>query len=299
MFVKIPKLSQEERTRLLKLGNEGGKKLMELDSDRLSSVTLFGGWLKGGVFDTDTYTGCHSSLASNKFEGCELLVNGLSYQHEGWAHATDEHRLLLLDYLLNDSPWAGCYLEDDASEVLDKKFLCVRTDIDKRLVSGACTITRVMWEQSNVPRAFFDLVTGWPEINRSYALLLAHIIPNGDYIISLVSSEGHSCLHPSYMSKQTIFNFVFNQPEDYKPSQTFRVEPGYQGHSYLWGGKAYGVVDRDIPVAAIKNRAATNVTTKHKPTLVGKNNPFTGEANKWPRGLFVKAIVKEAMKVIE
>jgi hypothetical protein len=164
----------------------------ECDDD---DARVFNCWLD----EEDVYIGervCHSHLECSL--NYPLSVNFYCEGVEHWNYSTNEEKIFLIDWSLNRSPWASCYLDHNAEVAFDRGYELILTKNPRYLVGCAHMYIRSMWEHGWIARNFKPMVeAGIPE---SAAFILAYL-DYGQF------SQGHSLFYPLDWTDKALWDF--------------------------------------------------------------------------------------------
>lgn len=168
------------------------------------------GWIsKNGVFTQSPTTICHAGLNHPPIKAEVVAVVS---QIMGWCKSSKSFTrreglgdLITREYykwLLNESPVKDVFITKDVDQAFEDKYLLLSTEHPRNVLMTACIMSRYIWEETKVPRPWWDMVESG--IDKDGAFVLAHII-NHPYIgeaehrVSISNASGNI--------NHTIFDF--------------------------------------------------------------------------------------------
>lgn len=254
--------------------------------------------------DITTNTACYANLlyekdkhtGKGKWEPLALVL----YRSELYSGEplNDVVRITYLKWLLNESPWAAAFVDKDAKEVFDSRIVTVETDIDGRILGGACVGFRRMWEYTQIVQTWFDLAVRGVNKNLAYYIAFCARGAANSTLDWRSGNRGHVNLNHYNLGKKGVLNFVKGTPVGDCP--TYKVLGSYKSYSEMFNANEGEIfakwVDTNFPY---KDEEPTEVVNKNpfaKAKVVDAYN--TGPTIAYEKGIermveFSKTILKE------
>ena len=233
--------------------------------------------IDNGVFHTACYAGLS---ASNRFwSGTpEFIINGLT---DAFMSQDKETAITLLDYLMNRSGFAVCFLEKDAAKAYEERCTVHDARVGANFLVGSMTAVRNMGEIAHRqhPITFKYLVDSGCSEGWAYAACWQFRATAGGYTLSTISA-GH-CVFDAYAhTTDLIVNLVKAMPQIITPplSDNFR---SYQGVYKIFSSKRVGGsakfsawISNNLKVKETKEEAYKNPFGDNLLTLAYSNKVF-------------------------
>ena len=170
-----------------------------------------------------------------------------------------------LKWLLNDSPYATCFL---SSEVEEGQYVDINVEEEQHLTYQALIALRISWENFYVPQAWYTLVKLGAD--KRMAFLIAHLIMADENIIRIQhKGEGHLPLYPHNFTDEEVKSFLLATPL-VNTGVPFKDIKRYTGNSDIWKkvggvkGQLEKFVKGSLPLVAIKMKCGWGDTRSFK-----------------------------------
>ena len=214
---------------LLELGAKVHKVLK-----RTSAVACVGlGFNDGTVRDTGNYY-CHAGLRKISIDKTlAVITNKIQLDYSGCIGKKEMEKYY--NYLLNDSPFADCFITKTLDDALNRG-ITLRTTLPANLVCAAAITTRQAWEHSDVATSLNNMIGFGIEPRKAH--IAAHLVR--------VSSKGefrprvynyHVGVYASQFSKESIKNFLSGTlPKTHSlNTKPYREVLSYTDLCRMWG----------------------------------------------------------------
>ncbi len=225
------------------------KTLEELENviknDNSKSIAFFG-WIddKGKVVSSDC-TWCHAGMNRPH-------VNGIQYSFSKITNmkATNAERKLFIDYMLNDSPWAPHFVNENVEEVLRYGWL-ISGECDAHLLVNAFVAGRLITEFYDNRFQFFKKAIEHGA-DKDMAMALSQFCRtsgNKDTSFYLETTPGHGFIYDA--STKILRNFINHTPV--LKVGSYKTHRSYNRHCDVWDG-AGGGYDFGAPTTRIMEK---------------------------------------------
>lgn len=254
------------------------KKIINEPPISLNYAVTFTGWMnkKGNVVHA-TNTACHAALG---YPDTYKDVSKLGSIDFVWSKVMDhdavsgQSRDMFINYMLKESPWSACFLNESVEEVLQYGWL-ISADTDAHLLVNAMVATRLMTEFSGNRFDFFckAIANG---MDKNMAMVLSMFCISSDDTFYLSTCGGHGFVYD--VSTKIISNFINKTPVlgrgPYKEVKT------YGRHCDVWdgGGSDYSKTTsklETIPVYKTVEKVNLNIFYKEKRMTGYTYHPFS------------------------
>lgn len=229
--VKAPPKAKDIRSELAKLARVG------YDGDRCNYSIEF----DNGVIRHQAPDACHARLCwsewDDKDEKAKAIVNialNITAHHKKFDGKEKEIHTRFVHYMLNDSPWADCFITKDVKEALEVGILM---NVEKNVshIVGAAVALRVATEWKEVLKPFGDVLDKGYSGNVAY-LCCGHLMAG-----KVTEWPYHSAL-TSTLGLTDIIKFFKNgySQKDWKGIANDKQQTSYQIFSAICPGSGYG-----------------------------------------------------------
>lgn len=162
-----------------------------------------------------------------------FIVSSLMHGSDGKAPLQNlEAGKAFIDWLVNRSPYAPAFATKDVNEILERGSFVCDAKVSSSLIVGGLIASRVMWEYTNVCKAWYELVSRG--CNENLSFLLAHFADYGEGLISFRRyDEGHKSVNYYHVSTEYVNSFINSKPSRLEPPYSELC--GYKEISNTWG----------------------------------------------------------------
>jgi hypothetical protein len=208
------------------------------------------------------------------------------------------YQLMFADYLIKRSPWASCFLNPDAEDVVDSCWV-LDPNQPSNYVSGACMATRWLTEWPSRCKAWVAMVQSG--VQEDEAFLLSHgMEAHGDWgewfpIIIDPGSAWHCPLEKDF-SKEYFHNFLAHNG---RKDEAYVTRLGYGQVNNTWGktykGLSYNLFLGIKPRGEekeVKEKINLNIFFKLKPVKNAKS------IHKYTSKVQLKNLVEDIKEII-
>ena len=229
--VKAPPKAKDIRSELAKLARVG------YDGDRCNYSIEF----DNGVIRHQAPDACHARLCWNNWVDKDIkakaIVNialNITAHHKKFDGKKKEIHTRFVHYMLNDSPWADCFITKDVKEALEVGILM---NVEKNVshIVGAAVALRVATEWEAVLKPFGDVLDKGYSGNVAY-LCCGHLMAG-----KVTEWPPHSAL-TSTLGLEGIIKFFKNgySQKDWKGIANDKRQTSYQIFDAICPGSGYG-----------------------------------------------------------
>lgn len=142
-----------ERTKNYKPSADLGKALRaKEDENGEGGLVSYAYEYRDGTQEITPNSGCHANLAYMTDGVVGQFIYGLNYEVK-YKGGDKPHHRMYYNYLLNDSPWAHCYLNKDVDDAMEND-VQMNLDVHVNIMAGACVAMRSGTEQEYRAHAF-------------------------------------------------------------------------------------------------------------------------------------------------
>lgn len=228
--VKAPPKAKDIRSELAKMANAG------YDGERCNYSIEF----DNGVIRHQAPDACHARLCwSNWYDediGAKAIVNialNITAHHKKFDGKEKEIHTRFVHYMLNDSPWADCFITKDVKEALEVGILM---NVEKNVshIVGAAVALRVATEWKEVLKPFGDV------LDKGYSGNVAYLCC-GHLMAGKVTAWPHHSALTSTLGLTDIIKFFKNgySQKDWKGIANDKRQTSYQIFDAICPGSGY------------------------------------------------------------
>jgi hypothetical protein len=247
------------------------KDFLKWQKGRSGSVTTLAFLDTEGVLHYCGNTACHAGMryANDYIEGnkqISALISGVQDVGSDYIFS-DEHKLKFFDYMINRSPYKGCFLNKDAQEVLES-FWLLNPESPCNLLTSAAFATRHLTEWPANFNAWLALVDAG--VSEDKAFFFSYYLSGRDTFHVTDRGGWHQPFHFSRNSEY-FSNWVNHTPRKDYVGESYQKMRRYTNVSNVWGKCERQFVESRV-LKAIKPIEANQIdlTKKnifYKPTL--------------------------------
>lgn len=201
--------------------------------------TELGFMTKKGELITSPNHACHAGLRRGHLGEPKFAA---IYSTIVYSKLSREHQLMFIDYMINRSVWANCFINESVQEVIDTCWI-LDPDQPSNYIAGACFATRWLSEWPHRCKAWVAMVEAGVDENE--AMFLSHGLQSegeGDDLFPIIidqSSAWHTPLEKNI--NKTYFNNFVNGKGIIDDS--YNKKKSYDDVQNTWGQTYYGDLD--------------------------------------------------------
>jgi hypothetical protein len=192
---------------------------------------------KNGTY-SQAHQMCFGGLAALIMDCSQYIINTFQFAHPRFSSILEEDKIFFLDYLMNESPFKDCFIENDAKWSVENKISYHKIELPGNLVIGGLTAVREMWEDyslNGLPHFRNMVKAGVP---KDFAWVLCNYIKPFDTDKVKLSSRqtdgGHATWPSNTAETDSVINYL-NHNHVGAHKQNFGYNYPYAGVHTLFG----------------------------------------------------------------
>lgn len=156
---------------------------------------------------------CYGGLATLINDGSEYIVNNFQIGQHRYIALTEKDRIFFLDYLMNESPFAECFIEHDAKWSIENGITYHKIEMPGNMVIAGLSAVREMWESYSVQGIYHFKKLVDAGCTKDFAwLFCCYLSENGRRISTGVYDGGHAVWPVSSALVEDAINYIKHNP---------------------------------------------------------------------------------------
>ena len=230
--------------RLLELGELAWDAIQDArkDSERIAyHISNLAVANKSGAAIFIKSTACHAGLEQPALGDISVVVSAIQKE----AHGSLEERCpgasrVMVDWLVNRSPWAMSFVSKDADKILEQGYVVSNTRYCGNIMVGGSIALRSITEYTSIGETFYHLVSAGA--NENFAFLMSHFGSVGGGGINFdTHKEGHTSVYVSCFTEVGLTNFIKGKfPKMTLDMPSYKKASKYMGLRTAFNNSVYG-----------------------------------------------------------